>query len=363
MYFSQTLSWISKKGIRLVTLLLVQVVFFMGCYNASKVEMNHAAEDETMQEVNNSTSIKEPQRRTFLKKIACSGTVEAPPQNVIRVHPPVQGFVKKVAFKPGQEVRKGDLLFELEHPEIIRLQGSFLEAAAQRRASLSTFNRTQQLAQTEAASQQQLEAIKATYESAEARYVGLRAELAFLGLSYELLEEKGMIQRSLPIYAPLSGIIDAIAITTGQFVRPEDLAYQLVNLDHMHLELHVFAADLAFLEKGQRIKAIVPGTVDTLLGEVYLIGPTVDPENGMAVVHGHFLEGVDQVVPGMFLDAEIWIELGEFWAVPEKAVLQDGNQTFLYHNKKDASRRVNVVLGPRDRGWVALTNWQEDDLE
>jgi cobalt-zinc-cadmium efflux system membrane fusion protein len=251
----------------------------------------------------------------------------------------------------------------LEHAELIHLQQRFLEAGALLKAERSRLDRTASLLKTEAASAQSFEEARADFEIARARYEGLKAELKFLGLPAEEIEAKGNIRESLPIYSPKSGVIESVEVNLGQWVLPEDPLYHIVDLSHTHLELEVFAADLGKVRIGQAVEAVVPGTGDTLRGEVYLIGPSVDPEKGTALVHGHFAEGSVQPAPGTFFQATILSEPEEHWAVPESALIRNGDTSYLFSRHGEQWRREAVRVGVLQNGWVALPDWQPDQTK
>jgi len=305
----------------------------------------------------------QPERKSFSEALKCSGTVEVPPQNRVHVHAPMKGFVKEVRFKPGHKVRKGDLLVRLEHAALIHLQQRFLEAAAQFRADQMRLERTASLARTEAASTQSFEQARADYQIAQARFEGLKAELEFLGIPTEKVESEGAIQTFLPIYSPTSGIIESVEVNMGELVQPEDPLYLLVDLSHTHLELQVFAADLPKVRIGQRIEAVVPGTADTLLGEVFLIGPSINPEKGTAMVHGHFSAGSSQAAPGAVFRATILSEPAAYWAVPEEALVRQDQLTYLFRREGNGWAREKVEAGISQKGWVALPGWKPDPEE
>ena len=65
--------------------------------------------------------------RRMAELIGSRGRVEAPPQSIASVYAPMSGFVRWVRHYPGDYVRKGTVLTELSHPDLVKLQGDFLE--------------------------------------------------------------------------------------------------------------------------------------------------------------------------------------------------------------------------------------------
>ena len=85
--------------------------------------------------------IGQPKKMVMSEKIRCTGTVEVPPKNLASVYSPVQGFVKRVNYLPGDYVRKGQILTAISHPDLVKLQREFLEVNSQMSYLEKNYNR------------------------------------------------------------------------------------------------------------------------------------------------------------------------------------------------------------------------------
>ncbi|MGD9829862.1 MAG: efflux RND transporter periplasmic adaptor subunit [Hyphomicrobiaceae bacterium] len=154
------------------------------------------------------------ERQTF------TGRIEAIDKVQIRAR--VQGFIKKRHFEEGAEVRKGQLLFEIE-PEPFQIAVAQAEATlASAKAALTlaeqTFARTSDLASRNTASRASLDTARATLTQAQAAVQAQQAalETAKLNLSYTRVE------------APITGRVGRAAFSVGDLVGPT--SSQLVTL-------------------------------------------------------------------------------------------------------------------------------------
>lgn len=302
-----------------------------------------------------------PQMRTLSNYIECTGMVDVPPSNRASIYSPVEGFVEKVDHLPGEYVRKGAVLTTITHPSLVRLQREFLEVTSQLDALKSDYLRKDTLAGSEATSQRELEQAKAAYEMQLARYRGIKAELDLIDIDTGKLEKEGDIQPRITIRAPVSGYIDKVMVNTGMLVGSSDMLYQMLDDQHIHLELQVYAKDLNRLRKGQRVEASLPGREETLSAEVYLIGKMIDMETKTALVHSHFLDESAKVTPGAFVHAHIFIDQEEVQTVPISAVVREGDQAFVFVEQGKGFRKTPVSLGKTGEDYMEILGLQLEE--
>ncbi len=295
-----------------------------------------------------------PQSRNMAEYLSCSGQIDVPPKGRYAVHSPVMGFVGEVSHLPGEYVRKGTRLTSIRHPELIRLQRELLETAARIPYLEQEQARKARLVETDAASQKAYEAAKSELAVAEARRSGLRAELELIGIDTEQLEQSGKVQKSIGLYAPVSGYLNAIPAQPGQLVEPQQPLFTLIDNSHLHLELEVYARDLGKVQKGQMVQAQIPGQEGWMEGEVHLISPSVDLEKKTARVHVHLKESPRRLAVGTFMFAKIQVDSRAALSVPEAAVVRSGEQAYVFLSEDTGFRKLPVSLGQSDSGYWAV---------
>ena len=206
---------------------------------------------------------------------------------------------------------------------------------------------------------------ESAYKSALARSEGLRKQLLMLSISPNQVEA-GNISSTARLYAPIDGKISEVHGTKGMYVSPTTEILEIINTDHIHLELNVFEKDVLRLRKGQEIRFQLPETsAETYLGEVYLIGTDID-QNRTIKVHGHLKnESGVQFLRGMFVEAEILVEgdegLEKLLTVPESAIIeQEGRHYLLKLASRDEQGysflKEEVTPGKSSGGYVAITS-------
>ena len=97
------------------------------------------------------------------------------------------------------------------------------------------------------------------YEEAEAAFLvanatvrGLRTKLALLNIDISSVES-GKFISAIPIRSPINGFIKHIDINMGKYVKPEDEMFEIVDNEHIHIDLMVYEKDLDKVKNGQKV--------------------------------------------------------------------------------------------------------------
>ncbi len=69
--------------------------------------------------------------------------------------------------------------------------------------------------------------------------------------------EKGEIQPTVNLYAPISGYVTEVNVNLGKYVSPTDVMFEIVDTEHLHAELTVFERDVPRLKIGQKVRFIL----------------------------------------------------------------------------------------------------------
>jgi len=353
-----------KKYIKSILWIMLAGAFVSSC-NSDKEETSEALNAPEEDAINTGISLSKeqiemagieygfPETRKISGFIECTGKVEVPPNSLASVYSTIGGFVGNIKFLPGDYVKKGSLMTTIKHPDIIKMQTRYLESKSLLEFAEKAYQRKQSLAMEDAASQKSLEEAKVNFETKNATFKGLQAEIKMVGLPINEIEA-GNIQPTLHIYAPISGYIASVNINKGKLVSPSDLLYEIIDDAHMHLELQIFAKDVPKVNKGQYIEAFVPGLDDKISASVYLVGHVIDLESKTTMVHGHFESKPKTLTAGTYLHARIYNEGNEVLAIPESAVIRSGEESIVYVLKDGGFVKMSVETGISDGEFVEI---------
>lgn len=310
--------------------IFVSIMSLMACTGETQ-----PAEQEHAHDVNAATMIISKQqfeaggmqlvklkKQAFNETVYCTGTIDVPPQNRAVISAVMGGYVKNSTLLVGDHVRRGQLLLRLENPAYAELQQQFLETKAKLAYLKEDFERQSTLNQEKIASKKEYLQAKSNYESATARLKGLGEQLKMLSINPEGVTAEN-ISATIELHAPIEGTISMVNISRGTYVAPSVPLMEIIDLNHLHLELNVYEQDFIKVKKDQVIQFTVPEAGDTkYVGEVHLIGNTIEAATRTVKVHGHLENDSNSFAVGMFIEAEIVTEADERYALPEEAVVK-----------------------------------------
>jgi cobalt-zinc-cadmium efflux system membrane fusion protein len=305
------------------------------------------------------------EEQTFKELITTNGFIDVPPQNRASVSSFVGGYIKDTPLLIGDKVRKGQRLVTIQNTEFIEMQQEFVELTAQLNYLKSEFERQQTLYNEKITSQKNYLKAESTYKSTQAMQEGLRKKLTMLNINAtDVLQ--GKIVSSINIYAPIGGNVTKINISNGSFVSSADMIMEIIDTDHVHLELAVFEKDVLKVKKGQRIIFTIPEASDEVFeAEVHLVGTVVNEADRTIKVHGHIKNDEDtNLVTGMFVEAKIIASSKKSLALPKDAVAEANGHYYamrLENIKNDVYyfKKTMVVVGEQSEDFVEVKNSKE----
>ncbi len=309
--------------------------------------------------------------QSFPLMVQSTGMIDVPPQSRAIISSFAGGYVQKTPLLVGNKVRKGQVLATLENPEFVEMQQSYLETAQQLTYLKSEYERQKTLVEEQISSQKSFLKAESDYKSTLAIYNGLKKKLQMLNINISTVEA-GDITSEIALYAPIHGSVTKMNISKGTYVSPADEIMEIINTDHIHLELAVFEKDILKIKEGQKIVFRIPEALeDTFEAEVHLVGTSIDTKNRTVKVHGHLEDDKNHnFALGMFVDAQIITESSQELALPNDAIirLDDKYYVLLINSKEKAQYIFNqkeVTIGSSFNGYTMIKNrddFTENDL-
>ena len=234
------------------------------------------------------------------KSIKVNGTIGIDPQNIAVVNARTMGWIESIPQgTEGTRVSAGQKLASLYSPDLVAAQEDYLQALR--------------------AKDEQLVA-------------SARKRLEILGIPASIIDsiQKNMASvRSLPIQAPISGVVLARSIVQGQNVMPGFDMYRIADLSHVWVVGKAYPEDVATLRTGMDVQVALQGMESMpRQGKLVFIAPTVDPETKTTELRVDIKNTPElSYKPGMNADLRIQTPLGNGIAIPSQAVIRTGERT------------------------------------
>lgn len=297
----------------------------------------------------------------FEHTISASGMIDVPPQNKANISTFMGGYIVKTPLLVGDRVMKGQLLVSLENTEYVELQQQYLEVAEQLTYLKNEFDRQKTLYDEKISSQKNYLQAESNYKSSFAHYNGLKKKLQMLNIN-PINVDKGQFTSTINLYAPIEGNVSKVNVSNGSYVSPADIILELVDTDHIHLELSVFEKDIMHIKKGQKIRFKIPeASNETFEAEVHLVGTTIDETTRRVKIHGHLIKEDEPFVVGMFAEANIITNNEEHLALPNSAILGLDNKYFVLVLENSANgnysfEKLLVETGETSESYTQILN-------
>lgn len=302
---------------------------------------------------------------SFNETIKTSGMIDVPPQNKASISTFMGGYITKTPLLIGDKVKKGQLLVTLENPDYVEIQQQYLELSEQLNYLKSEFDRQKTLFDEKITAQKNFLKAESSYKSSLAQYNGLRKKLNMMHINPASVEH-GQITSTVNLYSPINGYVTTVNVSNGSYVSPSDVIMEIVNTEHIHLELAVFEKDILKVKKDQKILFTIPeASPDTFEAKVYLVGTVIDETNRIVNVHGHIMDETQtNFIVGMFVEATIINNATNYLAVPNEAIAEvDGNYFILaLTNKTNDSyqfEKIKVEIGLQNETFTAIVNSED----
>ncbi|MBU3944400.1 MAG: efflux RND transporter periplasmic adaptor subunit [Proteobacteria bacterium] len=280
-------------------------------------------------------------------EIKTFGTMEA--SESVTVKPMLSGELTTVAFREGEDVKEGTLLFEIDprpyQAALNKTQASLARNRVIMKNARKDYERYLQLAKEGLVSQEQAEGYRTRAETAAADFAADQAgvENARTQLSY------------CTISAPISGRLGALAVDQGNVVKANETPLVTINkLIPIRATFTIPEQSLSLVQQRlaagpMTVAAEVPGTAGfSEKGLVSFLDNTVDPATGTIRLKGQFANEQRRLWPGQFVTLSLLLEVREqAVVVPSQAVQTGQNGQFVFVVKADKTAEIRpVVPGP-----------------
>ena len=293
-------------------------------------------------------------------KITLTGQIDVPPQGMASVSAPSGGYVRVSRFMPGNYVQKGQTLAMLENPELVQLQQDYLLAKSNLKYANQDYSRQKDLNENKASSDK---VTQKAYNEAQNQNIMMKStaqKLSSVGINPNTLNANN-IRRSFAVSSPISGYISSVNVNIGQYVSPMEKMFEVVNTSDIHLALKVFEKDLSKISVGQKVYAFTnQDPTKKYEARIFLLGKDFSADRSV-LVHCHFVEENNALLPGTFMNAEIEANSEQGFVIPDDAIVTWEEKQYIFEETKPKTFKMYAVeIGNSENGFTELLNFKEE---
>ena len=305
-------------------------------------------------------------------QIKAIGNVEA--LSTIAVRSQVEGTLQRVGFVPGQEVKRGNLLFTIDprplQAQLSQAEANLLKAMAAVRQGNDIVardqataandrviaNRDARLLEAGVIPREQYDNDLSKLKSDEATVRADQSAVANLQAAQKAEQanvENARVQLSYTtIRAPIAGKTGNLAVTAGNLVRANDTTamVSITSAAPIYVTFSVPERDLVRIRQYSGgpvlvVQVVIPGDESNpAMGKLSLVDNTVDPATGTVRLKATYQNDDRRLYPGQFVN--VVLTLGTQSAavvVPSPAVQIGQDKSFVYVVKSDSTVEMRTV--------------------
>jgi HlyD family secretion protein len=339
-------------------------------------------------------------QREIVELYVATGKLEA--RHTSDIGPEVGGIVDTLAVTAGDRVQRGDILAELRprdakiaidkataRVETLKNElrqarsgptGAELDAArarvggaeSQLQQARREVDRAERLHKQGLITDAELDQKRTAVEQADSSLASARAELERLRelprpesvrvarsrldqARLDLEEARNNLDKTT-LRAPFAGLILDVEADPGERAGPGQTVVRMADMDTTEVYAEIDEDYFGRLQNGQSATLIFPSMPDeTFTATLRQIGPEIDSERGIIGVHLDTKDLPEKAFPGLTVDVNIEVaRLPNASAVPQEAVLEDGEQSYVLTIEDGTATRTPVRVEARGESWTAI---------
>jgi len=288
------------------------------------------------------------------------------------IRPQVNGLIREIAFREGGEIKKGDLLYQIEDAPYIAIVEQAKAAISKAEASVpsaeSNLERYQRLVGS-GATQIEYETAKTTLLQAKAEVESAKAALSAAQIDLDHTR----------IIAPFDGVIDQTAYNIGNVVSANQTTAltTLRQLDPIYISLTESSTNLLKLrdavaagnikDEGKNIAfhlILEDGKEYNQQGKLDMSKQVVSETTGTFIIRVLFPNPDRIVLPGMYVRATVELGAEAGYALPQLATSRDANgrltAQFISADGKVETRAFENS-SPSNNSWLVTEGIKDGD--
>lgn len=243
----------------------------------------------------------------------------------------VSGWIQELKIKAeGDEVKKGDLLFKLDSPELISAQEDYISA--------------------------QSTGIKGRISAAKRR-------LGSLGVQDMAIKEiKGKANPYISFYATQDGIVSEINIREGSYVKPGMKVIEIQDYSSVWIDVSIAEQDIPYVNDDTKVSVSFPNLgIQAQTAKIDYIYPTIDRSTRTGRVRLVLNNENKMIKPGAYADVEFETGVKRRLSIPSDAILKSKDGDFVVVTVREGRFQPRKILsGLRYKGRTEILEGLKD---
>ena len=283
-------------------------------------------------------------RKKLIKSIRTVGNITYDETKIYTVNTKFNGWIEELYVNfIGDEVKKGQRLFDIYSPELVTAQEEYLLSLEQyKNLSNASYPRIR--------------------EGAERLLKASRTRLRYWDLTEDQIDDIGKtdnIRETITVYSPASGVVIKKQAFDGHYVKAGEHQFEIADLSTIWVDVDVYEYELPWVRKGMSAEmelSYIPGK--RYKGKVLFIYPFLEPKTRTVKLRLAFNNPGYQLKPGMYANIYLKSVIAQkSLVIPQEAVIDSGVRKIVFvavGQGKFEPREVNIGLEGNENEFQVL---------
>src|ERR1700687_3002680 len=243
------------------------------------------------------------------------GTIDFNENILVQVFSQYPGKIQKAFFNLGDEVKRGDILFTIDSPDLLQAESNLLASAGVRELQKRTLARVTMLLKSGGSAQKDVDQSTSDEQTAEGNFKAAQNAVRIFGKTDAEIDQiiaQRKVDSTLLVPSPISGRVVARNAAPGFLTQPGNppAPFQVADLSTMWMLANVIETDAPAYKLGPAVDVRVPAYPNTMFkGHVTSLGSTIDPNSHRQLVRSEIDDPQHLLRSGMY--ASFVIRVGD----------------------------------------------------
>ncbi len=274
-----------------------------------------------------------------------------PLQTMRSLSSPLSGQIIKLNYVHGP-IQKGQVIAEIESPDLLKIQESFLATLSDLQISRQNLNRVRQLNKSGVSSTKKLQQALSEVKKLSLKKMQFEKNLMLIGMAESAIQNLETTLKlqpaNLDIKSPIDGQLFDLEVRLGERVAQNQTIISLGETNPIILVVRVPVETVNDMREGQKVEVVA----NAKIGEVKHIDPMVDPMTQSVDIHIKVQNDDHKLRPGQLFKVRFLTEQKTTtYQISASAISQYNGKTVVFLQQKDFIQALPIQV-------VNITNKQ-----
>ncbi len=282
------------------------------------------------------------QFQSISETVSGHGIVEPEPEGDIKISAVAAMRIEKILIKPGDSVRKGQLLVKLQRDKALDVEVEKARIIMQQ--AKVNLDRAKKLYEKGVYP-------RVNYEQKQTEYNLAKADLDLKSKTLDFAIANSELRSSI------TGVVSSVTGKVGQIADPSLTIARIVNTEKMFAVVGIEVEDIDKVMVGQKVEIHIPNFPDAkpLTGIVEQKNKEIDPATQLVRIWIEVKNPDGLLQPGMFAVGLIFVKTEDrALVVPRSSVLKDDKGKYVFVVEKKVARKIQVKTGIENDGEIQI---------